>query len=131
VWVTYNGARRPSDTATVPTPAGALSATIRTSQPSVSLSVSSPAQADLHTACGATGSRYQGNAAATPPCGVTFLAPSTGGPYTITVTAKWIVTWSDSTGGSGTFGPGWPAPVQTGRTAVTVQEVQSVNGQGG
>lgn len=129
VWVIYNGARSPSDTATVPTPAGQLSATVKTSQPTVSLSVSSPGQADLHTACGATGSRYRGDPAATPPCGVTFLAPSAAHqPYTITVTARWTVTWSDSTGESGTFGRHWPAPVQTGTTTVTVREVQSING---
>jgi hypothetical protein len=128
VWVAYHGPRSPTDTATVPTPAGALSATVKTSQPTVSLSVSSPGQARVYSNCGAAGSRYRGNATAIPGCGVTFLAPSAGGPYTITVTARWTVTWSDSTGGSGTFGRGWPAPVQTGRTAVTVQEVQSVNG---
>jgi hypothetical protein len=129
VWVTYGGQRSPSDTATVPIPGGTLSATVRTSQPTVSISVSSPAQAQLHTACGAAGSPYQGNATATPPCGVTFLAPSAANrPYTITVTAKWTVTWSDSTGDNGTFGPPWPPPQQTGTTNVTVQEVQSVNG---
>jgi hypothetical protein len=59
---------------------------------------------------------------------VTFLAPSTGGPYTITVTAQWTVRWSDSTGESGTFAsPPWPAPVQTGTTTVTVREIQAIN----
>jgi hypothetical protein len=130
VWVTYNGPRSPADTASVPLPGGGvLSATVATSLPQVSLSVSSPAQAQVHSQCGAAGSPYRGNASAIPPCGVTFLAPSTRGPYTITVTARWTVTWSDSTGDRGTFAtPPWPAPVQTGTAAVTVREVQSVNG---
>ena len=130
VWVTYNGPRSPADTASVPLPGGGvLSATVTTSQPRVSLAVSSPAQAQVHSTCGAAGSPYRGNAGATPPCGVTFLAPSTGGPYTITVTARWTVTWSDSTGARGTFAsPPWPVPVQTGTVPVTVREVQSVNG---
>jgi hypothetical protein len=130
VWVTYNGSRSPADTASVPLPGGGvLSATVTTSQPRVSLSVSSPAQAQVAGNCGAAGSPYQGNAGATPPCGVTFLAPSTDGPYTITVTARWAVTWSDSTGDRGTFAsPPWPVPVQTGTVSVAVREVQSVNG---
>ena len=130
VWVTYNGPRSPADTASVPLPGGGvLSATVLTSLPQVSLSVSSPAQAQVHSQCGAAGSPYRGNASAVPPCGVTLLAPSTRGPYTITVTARWTVTWSDSTGNRGTFAtPPWPAPVQTGTVAVTVREVQSVNG---
>src|SRR5262245_46057103 len=62
VWVTYNGARSPTDTATVPTPAGALWARVTTSQPQVSISVSSPGQARVYNQCGAAGSPYQGNA---------------------------------------------------------------------
>ena len=130
VWVAYNGTRTPADTATVPTPGGTLWARVTTSQPQVSLSVSSPGQAKVYNQCGATGSQYTGNAGATPPCGVTFLAPSTGGPYTITVTATWTVSWtaSDTPGQHLFTSPPWPKPVQTQTTAVTVQEVQSVNG---
>jgi hypothetical protein len=128
VWVTYNGARSPTDTATVPTPAGALWARVTTSQPQVSISVSSPGQARVYNQCGAAGSPYQGNASAIPPCGVTFLAPSKG--YTVTVTARWTVSWtaSDSPGQHVFASPPWPVPVQTGTSTVTVQEVQSVNG---
>jgi hypothetical protein len=59
---------------------------------------------------------------------VTFLAPSKG--YTITVTARWTVSWtaSDSPGQHVFASPPWPVPVQTGTSTVTVQEVQSVNG---
>jgi len=130
VWLTYNGARSPADTATVPTPGGALWARVATSQPRVSISVSSPGQAQVYNQCGAVGSPYTGNATATPPCGVTFLAPSTSGPYTITVTARWTVWWtaSDSPGQHLFASPPWPVPVQTGTSAVTVREVQSVNG---
>jgi hypothetical protein len=93
----------------------------------VSVSVNT-GSARVYNNCGATGSRYNGDPAAIPPCGVTFLAPSTGGPYTITVTARWTVRWSDSTGESGTFtSPPWPVPVQTGSTNVTVREIQAIN----
>jgi hypothetical protein len=128
VWATYNGARSPTDTATVPTPAGALWARVTTSQPQMSISVSSPGQARVYNHCGAVGSPYQGNASAIPSCGVTFLAPSKG--YTITVTARWTVSWtaSDSPGRHMFAAPPWPVPVQTGTSTVTVQEVQSVNG---
>ena len=128
VWVDYAGPRQPTDTASVPLPDGTtLSATVTTSPPQVSVAVSTSA-AHLYNNCGATGSRYTGNATAAPPCGVTFLAPSTGGPYTITVTARWTVRWSDSTGESGTFAsPPWPVPAQTGTTTVTVREIQAIN----
>jgi len=93
----------------------------------VSVAVNTGA-AHVYNQCGATGSTYNGAPAAIPPCGVTFLAPSTGGAYTITVTARWTVRWSDSTGDSGTFAsPPWPAPVQTGTQNVVVQEIQAVN----
>jgi hypothetical protein len=127
VWVTYNGPERPSDTASVPLPGGGtLSATVVTTPPAVSVAVSTSA-AHVYNACGATGSPYAGNPAAAPACGVTFLAPSTGGPYTLTVTARWTVTWSDSTGGHGTFAsPPWPVPVQRGTATVTVREIQAI-----
>ncbi len=131
VWVTYTGPESPTDTASVPLPGGGtLSATVTTSAPRVSLSVSSPGQAQVYNQCGATGSQYRGNASAAPPCGVTFLAPSTGGPYTITVTARWTVWWTatDTPGRHLFASPPWPVPVQTGTSNVTVQEVQSVTG---
>ena len=132
VWVSVNypGGPTAADTATVQTPAGELMARVYTSQPQVSLSVSSPGQAQVYNQCGALGSPYTGNASAVPPCGVTFLAPSTGGPCTITVTATWRVWWtaSDTPGQHLFTSPPWPRPVQTGTAAVTVREVQSVNG---
>jgi hypothetical protein len=130
IWagVRYVGPQRPTDTASVPLPGGGtLSATVATAPPRVSVSVNTAA-ARLYNNCGATGSRYTGNPTAIPPCGVTFLAPSTHGPYTITVTARWTVTWSDSTGEHGTFAsPPWPPPVQAGRATVTVREIQAIN----
>ena len=131
IWVSanWNGARRnPTDIATVRTPAGALWARVTTSQPQLSISVSSPGQARVYNQCGAVGSPYQGNASAVPSCGVTFLAPSKG--YTVTVTARWTVSWtaSDSPGQHVFASPPWPVPVQTRTSTVTVQEVQSVNG---
>jgi len=130
VWVAVNyaGRKQPTDTARVPLPDHSiLSATVTTSAPQVSISVNT-GSARVYNNCGATGSRYTGDPTAIPPCGVTFLAPSTGGPYTITATARWTVRWSDSTGESGTFAsPPWPAPVQTGSTTVTVREIQAIN----
>jgi hypothetical protein len=109
VWVNYAGPRQPADTASVPLPDGTtLSATVTTTPPEVSVAVST-GSAHVYNNCGPTGSKYTGNAAEIPPCGVTFLAPSTAGPYTITVTARWTVRWSDSTGETGTFAsPPWP-----------------------
>ena len=128
VWVGYAGPERPTDTASVPLPAGGvLSATVTTSAPQVSVSVNTAA-ARVYNGCGATGSRYDGDPAAIPPCGVTFLAPSAHGPYRLTVTARWTVRWTDSTGESGTFrSPPWPVPVRAGSVTVTVREIQAVN----
>jgi len=128
VWVGYAGPQRPTDTASVPLPGGgALSATVTTSPPQVSVSVNTAA-AHVYNNCGASGSRYNGDPAAIPPCGVTFLAPSTSGPYKLTVTARWTVRWTDSTGETGTFpSPPWPVPVQAGSATVTVREIQAVN----
>jgi hypothetical protein len=128
VWVTYGGPMRPSDTASVSLPGGGtLSATVTTSRPTLSLSVSTGA-AHVYANCGAAGSPYTGNPTAIPPCGVTFLAPSTGGPFTLTVTARWTVTWSDSTGARGGFAsPPWPLPARTQVQAVTVREIQAIN----
>ena len=128
VWVGYAGPQRPTDTASVPLPGGGtLSATVITSPPQVSVSVNTAA-AHVYNNCGATGSRYNGDPAAIPPCGVTFLAPSTNGPYKLTVTARWTVRWTDSTGEGGTFpSPPWPVPVQAGSATVTVREIQAIN----
>jgi len=128
VWVGYAGPERPTDTASVPLPGGGtLSATVTTAPPQVSVSVNTAA-ARVYNNCGATGSRYTGDPAAIPACGVTFLAPSTNGPYKLTVTARWTVRWTDSTGEGGTFpSPPWPVPVQAGSATVTVREIQAIN----
>jgi hypothetical protein len=131
VWVTYNGAMQPQSTASVPLPGGgALSVTVRTSRPTVSLTVNGQAagQAIVYSNCGATGSRYSGNPTGTPPCGVTFRAPSSGGPFTLTATARWKVTWTSSTGAGGGFAsPPWPLPISTQSSTVTVREIQTIN----
>jgi hypothetical protein len=126
VWVTYQGNRSPSDTASVPLPGGGvLSATVRTSQPKVSLSVST-GSAQVYNDCGPAGNRYPGGAAGLPRCGVTFLAPSARD--VLTVTARWQVTWTDNAGGGGGFAsPPWPLPQQVHTTFVTVREIQAVN----
>jgi hypothetical protein len=130
VWVKYVGEpMRPTDTASVVLPGGgALSATVVTSPPKLSLAESDPASATVYDQCGSTGTPYSGNPAATPPCGVTFNAPSTGGPYTLTVTATWTVTWTATNGQAGGFAtPPWPVPVRTQFQLVTVREIQAVN----
>ena len=133
VWVSvaYAGPMAPTDTASVPTPAGVLSATVATSPPSVSIGVTT-GEAQVYNQCGATGSPYPGNPKAIPPCGVTFLAPSTGGPFTLTVTARWTVWWTatDSPGRHFFASPPWPQPVQTSSASVTVREIQAINGPG-
>jgi hypothetical protein len=59
---------------------------------------------------------------------VTFLAPSTNGPYSLTVQVSWRVRWRDNMGGGGVFQtPPWPAPLETHTTLVTVREIQTIN----
>jgi hypothetical protein len=126
VWVTYTGPRQPWASASVQTPNGQLSATVTTSAPTVSITAST-SNIRVYNRCGATGSRYHsGNG--TPPCGLTFYAPSTSGPYTLTVTATWKIFWQDSTPAQGQFAQGGQA---TASELVTVREIQAINGPGG
>jgi hypothetical protein len=130
VAVSYNGNPHPSDTASVRTPGGVLSATVTATRPTVTLSAgASSGQVRLYDRCGARGSRYTGNPRARPSCGVTFFAPSAGHPYLLTVTATWTVTWSDSQGNRGTFVT--PPARRSVLVPVTVREIQSINGSGG
>lgn len=125
VWVTYQGPRSPTDTASVPVPGGILSATVKTSRPTVSLSVST-GSAHVYNDCGPAGTPYTSGATGLPPCGVTFFAPSRRD--VVTVTAQWTVSWSDSTGAGGGFAsPPWPLPQRGQRASVTVREIQAVN----
>ena len=72
---------------------------------------------------GSIGTPYNGQANATPPCGLTYLHSTTAtGPFPFKATLTWQVSWSGSgnTGGTlpdGTFGTATP---------VTVQEIQTV-----
>jgi hypothetical protein len=84
-----------------------------------------PASGDCAIAAdGAVGVQYAGDAKADPPCGVTYLAPTTNRPpFQLDVTAKWDVSWTGSGGTGGQLQPGViddPRPV-------TVQEYQAVN----
>lgn len=124
VWVSvaYTGTRDPFERASVALPDGTtMWARVTASKPHVTLSTSASARVYNH--CGATGSRYGGNPTAIPRCGVTFLAPSTGGPFTLTVTVQWSVTWTDSTPDQGSF----PAAGKTRTALVTVREIQAIN----
>ncbi|HEV2376253.1 MAG TPA: hypothetical protein VGS19_29295 [Streptosporangiaceae bacterium] len=128
VWMTYQGPMAPQDRAAVQLlGGGSLWASVQTARPTITLSVSDPGQATVYRNCSPTGSPYSGNPAAIPPCGVTFLAPSIVGPYTITVTATWRVTYSDAAARNVQFGPGWPPAVRTVSQPVTVREIQTVN----
>jgi len=125
VWVNYAGAMRPSDRASVPMPGGALTATVYTLKgPHLQVSVNSGTAQAYNTGCGAKGSRYHGGNGP-PSCGVIFYAPSTGGPFTLTVTATWTIAWRDSLGKAGVFTT--PPAVVTATRQVTVREIQSVN----
>jgi hypothetical protein len=124
VWVRYTGPEQGSRTASVRLPSGALMwARVWTSAPTLAVSAGT-AQARVYQQCGPAGSRYTGQAAALPPCGVTFLAPSTAGPYPLTVTATWRIYWADSTGAHGRFPPG----VRVRTVPVSVREIQAING---
>lgn len=134
VWVSYHGPMRPHDVAWVPLPGGGvLSASVRASRPRVSVSVDGPAgdrYAQVHNHCGARGSPYPGTGGpeAVPACGVTFLAPSVAGPFRLTVTVRWTVTWSDSTGHGGLFtSPPYRPSVVASTVLVSVREIQAVN----
>ncbi|MEE4543181.1 hypothetical protein V2S66_14530 [Streptomyces sp. V4-01] len=74
---------------------------------------------------GQVGAPYDGDAKADPPCGVTYLAPTTNRPpFQLDVTAKWDVSWS---GSDGTRDRPLPEGVIDDPRDVTVQEYQSVN----
>jgi hypothetical protein len=126
-WLTYNGNPQPTDQATLPIPGGVLQATVTTSVPHMTIKVDA-GDRHLYNNCGSAGSKYQGGNGA-PPCGVTFYAPSTGGPYTITATVTWTVSWSDNQGGAGVFRT--PPAQVTALERVTVREIQAINGPGG
>ncbi|BBA99934.1 putative secreted protein [Actinacidiphila reveromycinica] len=84
-----------------------------------------PASGDCPIAAdGTVGADYDGDAAADPPCGVTYLK-STGatGSFDLDVTATWSVGWTGSDGTGGTLPDG---RIEQPRQ-VTVQEIQSVN----
>jgi hypothetical protein len=124
VWVSvaYAGMRNPFERASVVLPDGTeMWARVTAHAPRVSVSTSAPAR--TYNNCGATGNRYNGDPTAIPRCGVTFLAPSTGGPFTLTVRVRWTVSWTDSNGGAGDFPPAFKTHVDL----VTVREIQAIN----
>jgi hypothetical protein len=121
--VRYAGNPVQSRTASVRLPNGTLMwATVTASAPRLSIAVNT-GSAVRYGNCGEAGHPYPGDPTAVPRCGVTFLAPSTGGPFTLTVTAQWQVTWRDYTGARGTF----PPAQETRARLMTVREIQSIN----
>jgi hypothetical protein len=74
---------------------------------------------------GKVGEKYAGDAKANPPCGVTYLAPTTNRPpFELNVTAKWDVSWVGSDGGAPRK---LPEGVIDDPHDVVVQEYQAVN----
>jgi hypothetical protein len=125
IWVSvaYQGNRHPSETASVPLPDGTLMwATVTAHNPAVQVTAST-SSVRLYNNCGATGNQYNGDPTAVPRCGATFLAPSSGGPFTLTVTVRWTVSWRDYLGRAGAFPPASRSQPQL----VTVREIQAVN----
>jgi enoyl reductase len=73
---------------------------------------------------GTVGAAYSGDAAADPPCGVTYRHSTAGqDPYQLNVTVNWKVSWTGSGGG--------PFALPDGRVddphPVTVREIQTIN----
>jgi len=74
---------------------------------------------------GSLGTPYSGDASAAPPCGVTYLRSTDGGgPFELTVTVTWRISWTGT-------GQATPKALPTGRFGtpqeVTVREIQTVN----
>lgn len=84
-----------------------------------------PASGDCPIAAdGTVGAPYNGDPAADPPCGVTYLhSTQDAPPYQLNVTVTWHVTWTGSDGG--------PHGLPDGRVddphPVTVREIQTIN----
>jgi enoyl reductase len=74
--------------------------------------------------CVGTGTPYQPGDRGDPPCGVTYLRPTNGATYPLTVTVTWSISWT----GTGQPTPKHLADGTFGRPqAVTVREIQTVN----
>ncbi|MDO0926313.1 hypothetical protein QQY24_13095 [Streptomyces sp. TG1A-8] len=73
---------------------------------------------------GSIGTPYtRGDADRTPPCGITYLRASNGGPYRLRASLTWRISWKGSDGSGGDLPDGtFPATRD-----MAVQEIQSVN----
>jgi hypothetical protein len=117
IWLTGIGATTRSVTATIP---GVMSGTVTAELgPSMSIKPGTDKWAEVHTACGKTGTPYDGSENA--PCGVTYLRSTNGKVYTLVVTTTWDVRGTVAGATVGGF-----APIQvSAERDVAVGEVQS------
>ncbi len=65
----------------------------------------------------------KGDAERTPPCGITYLRASGGGPYRLKASITWEISWEGSGGSHGDLPDGTFEAAQD----VTVREIQAVN----
>ncbi|MFJ3337436.1 hypothetical protein [Streptomyces sp. NPDC086766] len=73
---------------------------------------------------GSIGTPYKpGDAAQTPPCGVTYLRATNGRPYQLKASLTWRITWRGSDGSGGGLPDGTFETTQD----MNVQEIQSIN----
>ncbi|MFD8896425.1 hypothetical protein [Streptomyces ardesiacus] len=84
-----------------------------------------PASGDCEiNADGSIGTPYsKGDAERTPPCGITYLRASGGGPYRLKASITWEISWEGSGGSHGDLPDGTFEAAQD----VTVREIQAVN----
>ncbi|CAL9543990.1 hypothetical protein SUDANB176_04303 [Streptomyces sp. enrichment culture] len=73
---------------------------------------------------GSIGTPYtRGSADETPPCGIRYLRASAGGPYRLTASITWQISWEGTGGANGDLPDGTFETTQD----MTVQEIQSIN----
>ena len=119
VYLQFNGRKDPADLAQAKWIYGTyLWARIFTTGPTVQIQTNDPGAKIAYDA--------NDSCLKTTPCTITFAGPSTSGnPFTITVTATWVVRWTSSTGNGGTFTN--PPPVVQQTRTIVVREIQSIN----
>ncbi|MCX4907974.1 hypothetical protein [Streptomyces sp. NBC_00878] len=73
---------------------------------------------------GSIGTPYvKGDADRTPPCGITYLRATSGGPYKLSASVTWQITWEGAGGTGGDLPDGTFETTQD----MNVQEIQSIN----
>lgn len=80
-----------------------------------------PGSGDCPIVGGRIGQPRQRGASGDPPCGVTYRHASTGGPFQLSATLTWRISWAGSDGNGGSLGDG---TFQT-TLDIAVQEIQT------